>query len=92
MVKILPTCPIKAVIKYVYDLYTYTIKYRKAWKAKQDAFRMLYGDWEESYNRIPFLLGGMAAANPGVSYVVEDMGAETMMHKGRRVTMFKRAF
>ena len=92
MVKILPTCPIKAVIKYVYDLYTYRVKYGKAWKAKQAAFRMLYGDWEESYNRINFMLGGMAATNPGMRYVVEPFGTQTMMHKGKSVRMFGRAF
>ena len=92
MVKILPTCPIKAVIKYVFDLYSYTVKYGKAWKAKQAAFRMLYRDWEESYNRVSMMLGGMAAANPGMYYVVEPSGSETIMHKGKSVRIFGRAF
>jgi hypothetical protein len=60
-IKILPTYPIKALIEMVHEVFTYTIKYGKAWKAKQAAFEILYGGWEESYNCI-----GMVFSNkPG---------------------------
>jgi hypothetical protein len=28
-------------------IFGYKIKYRKAWRAKQHAWKMIYGDWEE---------------------------------------------
>ena len=53
---------------------------------------MLYGDWEEAYNRLPRLLGAMAATNPGMVHVVEPYGQKTMIHRERRVRVFGRAF
>ena len=91
-VKILPTEPIKAVILYVRKLFHYTVKYGKAWKAKQAAFRILYGDWEESYNRIGMVLGAMAATNRGMYYVVEPQGSDTRTYEGQTVQVFGRAF
>jgi hypothetical protein len=46
----LPTMRIKTVMELVKALFHYDVKYIKAWKVKQAAFRMLYGDWEEAYN------------------------------------------
>ena len=58
--------PIKSIIDIVKTTFHYTVKYGKAWKAKQAAFKMLYGDWEEAYNQIARLLGAMTATNPGM--------------------------
>jgi hypothetical protein len=57
----LPTMIIKSVQDLVKAIFDYKVKYGKAWKAKQATFKMLYGDWEEAYNRLPRLLGAMAA-------------------------------
>jgi hypothetical protein len=81
----LPTMSIKSVQDLVKALFHYEVKYGKAWKAKQAAFKMLYGDWEEAYNRLPRLLGAMAATNPGMVHVVEPYGQKTMIHNGRTV-------
>jgi hypothetical protein len=78
----LPTMSIKTVIELVKALFHYDVKYGKAWKAKQAAFRMLYGDWEEAYNRIPRLLLAMANANSGMVHVVEPYGQETRIYNG----------
>ena len=67
----LPTMSIKSVIDLVKAIFHYKVKYGKAWKAKQAAFKMLYGNWEEAYNRLPRLLLAMAATNPGMVHVVE---------------------
>jgi hypothetical protein len=88
----LPVMPIKMVMEIVKALFSYDVKYGKAWRAKQAAFRMLYGDWDESYNRIPRLLLAMADANPGMVHVVEPYGQETMVRDGRNVRVFGRAF
>ncbi|KAE8788066.1 hypothetical protein D1007_37910 [Hordeum vulgare] len=50
----------------------YDLKYGKAWRAKANAIRMLYGGYEEEYNRLPRLLGAIAHRNPGMYHVVED--------------------
>ena len=50
---------IKSVIDLVKAIFHYKVKYGKAWKAKQAAFKMLYGNWEEAYNRLPWLLLSM---------------------------------
>ncbi|KAK1651192.1 hypothetical protein QYE76_068997 [Lolium multiflorum] len=42
----LPTMSIRSVQDTVKSRFDYDVKYGKAWKAKQAAFKMLYGDWE----------------------------------------------
>jgi hypothetical protein len=64
-IKTLPTMTIKRVIDTLKSHFGYEAKYGKAWKVKQAAFKTLYGDWEEAYNRLPRLLGAMAATNRG---------------------------
>ena len=83
---------IKSVMELVEALFHYKVKYGKAWKAKQAAFKMLYGGWEEAYNRLPRLLGAMAATNPGMVHVVEPYGQETTNYNGKTVRVFGRAF
>ena len=72
---------IKSVIDLVKAIFHYKVKYGKAWKAKQAAFKMLYGTWEEAYNRIPRLLLAMAATNPGMIHVVEPYGEKQRFMK-----------
>ena len=88
----LPIMSIKSVIDLVKAIFHYKVKYGKAWKAKQAAFKMLYGNWEEAYNRLPRLLLAMAATNPGMVHVVEPHGHQTLIHNGRTVRVFGRAF
>ncbi|KAM0871104.1 hypothetical protein ACQ4PT_039603 [Festuca glaucescens] len=87
-----PTYTIKGVIDLINELFGYKVKYGKTWKAKQAAFKILYGDWEEAYNRLPRLLGAMAARNPGTYHVVEPLGTKTRTMKGESVRVFGRAF
>jgi hypothetical protein len=80
------------VIDLVKELFGYKVKYEKAWKAKQAAFQILYGDWEEAYNRLPRLLGALAASNPGTYHVVEPLGSTTRLRNNEPVRVFGRAF
>jgi hypothetical protein len=91
-IKSLPTYKIKSVIDLVKELFGYKVKYGKAWKAKQAAFQILYGDWEEAYNRLRRLLGAMAASNPGTYHKVEPLGSTTRMRNNEPVRIFGRAF
>ena len=88
----LPTMSVQHVIDLVKAIFHYKVKYGKAWKAKQAAFKMLYGTWEEAYNRIPRLLLAMAATNPGMVHVVEPHGHQTTVYEGKKVRVFGRAF
>ncbi|KAK1629933.1 hypothetical protein QYE76_004248 [Lolium multiflorum] len=88
----LPIMSIKSVQDTVKSRFAYDVKYGKAWKAKQAAFKMLYGDWEEAYNRVPRLLLAMAATNPGMVHVVEPSATKMTLHDGKRVRVFHRAF
>ena len=56
------------------------------------AFKMLYGDWEEAYNRLPRLLGAMEATNPGMVTVVEAFGTKRREYKGANVRVFGHVF
>jgi hypothetical protein len=54
---------------------------------------MLYGDWEDGYNRVPSLLGVMAAANPVMVHVVEPWSKDNFaLHKGATARVFGGAF
>ena len=88
----LPTMSVQHVIDLVKAIFHYKVKYGKACKAQQAAFKMLYGNWEEAYNRLPRLLLAMAATNPGMVHVVEPHGHQTLIHNGRTIRVFGRAF
>ena len=64
----------------VKEVFGYEVKYGKAWKAKQASFEILYGGWEESYNRLAMVLKAMAAENPGMYYMVEPDGVRTRIY------------
>ena len=63
-----PNLKIKSTINIAEQIFNYTIKYGKAWRAKQRAWKMIYGSWEEAYEKLPSLLAAMKAANPGMHY------------------------
>ena len=63
-----PNLSVRTIIIYVQDMFGYRIKYGKAWRAKQRAWKMIYGDWEEGFEKLPALLNAMKAANPGMHY------------------------
>jgi hypothetical protein len=46
----------------------YRVKHSKAWRAKQHAMALLWGDWKESYAKIPRVLRAMNHFNPGVKW------------------------
>ncbi|CAM8951049.1 unnamed protein product [Rhodiola kirilowii] len=45
--------------------YGYKISYIKAWKARQKAFVYLFGEWEESFAKLPAYMGVLKETNPG---------------------------
>jgi hypothetical protein len=67
-----PTVKVRFLMRTVKKQFGYKVKYGKVWKAKANAIRMLYGDYEEAYNQLPRLLGAIAHRNPGMYHVVDD--------------------
>jgi hypothetical protein len=65
-----PNMKVRTIMRIVDNLYDgYKITYGKAWRAKQCAWKMIYGDWESGYKQLPVLLNAMNAVNPGMHYV-----------------------
>ena len=65
----------------IFALSSCRVKYSKVWHAKQHAIALLWGDWLESYARVPRVLTGMSLFNPGIRWF---MYTENMMlpHNG----------
>jgi hypothetical protein len=56
----------------------YRVKYSKAWRAKQHAIALLWGDWKESYAKIPRVLRAMNHFNPGVKWFPYMTGSRVL--------------
>ena len=63
-----PNLSVRTIINYVEDMFQYRKKYGKAWRAKKRAWKMIYGDWEEGFEKLTALLNAMKAANPDMHY------------------------
>ena len=79
---------VNSIIALTEKLFHYRIKYGKAWRAKQRAWKMIYGDWEEAYEKLPAMFNAMKAANPGMHY--EYIPKPDEWRNGRQI--FFRAF
>ncbi|XP_057719342.1 uncharacterized protein LOC130933741 [Arachis stenosperma] len=60
-----PSIKVKSIIAEVQSRFNYTISYRKAWLAKQKSVALVFGDWEESYQALPWWLSVMVQKIPG---------------------------
>ncbi|KAL5125037.1 hypothetical protein HKD37_02G005326 [Glycine soja] len=49
----------------------YTPPYKKTWLAKQRAMKMIHGNWEESYAKLPKLLGALQSCIPETVVVAQ---------------------
>jgi hypothetical protein len=79
---------IRGVIGIVTFKWNYTVSYGKAWRAHQRALRMIYGSWEDAYERLPVMLNAMKVPNPGMHY--EYLPIPNVELNGQQV--FQRAF
>ena len=61
-----PEISIKALIKVIAGWTNYQVQYGKAWRAKQHAMAMMWGDWSATYGQVPRLLNAMRHFNPGL--------------------------
>ena len=60
---------VRTIIRTIEALYGgYVITYGKAWRAKQRAWKMIYGDQEDGYEQLPVLFNAIKAVNLGMHY------------------------
>jgi hypothetical protein len=65
---------VAALIKAIHYLTTYRVSYGKAWRAKQHTLTLLWGDWKETYAKVPILLHVIAHFNPGTRCDIDTCG------------------
>jgi hypothetical protein len=61
---------VSTMIETIYGFTGYRVNYSKAWRAKQHAIELLWGDWKEAYNQVPRILSAMKHFNPGLRWYV----------------------
>ena len=66
---------ISLVIEKVKDNQNFTISYKKAWRARKRAIEMVFGDWDDSYRKLPRFMAALQEYNPGT--VVEWLNHRT---------------
>ncbi|GMP89354.1 hypothetical protein CsSME_00040974 [Camellia sinensis var. sinensis] len=71
-IAISPELPLATIIEVVNEKFQFTISYKKAWLARTKAVAMVFGDWDESYRRLPRYMAALQAFNPGI-VVMWDM-------------------
>ncbi|RYR56763.1 hypothetical protein Ahy_A05g022453 [Arachis hypogaea] len=70
-----PSIKVKSVIAKVQSKFNYTISYRKAWLAKQQAAESIFGGWEASYEALPIWFEAMCHKEPSAVVHFETMPA-----------------
>jgi hypothetical protein len=65
---------VDALIEVIHGLTTYQAHYGKAWRAKENALALLWGDWREAYAKVPRLLHAIAHFNPGTRCIIDSSG------------------
>jgi hypothetical protein len=86
--KHLPTITVASLVEIIFLCYNYYVKYGKAWRAEQRALEIIFGNWEQAYERLPVMLNAMKAVNPGMHY--EYLPKEGESRNGSQV--YGRAF
>ncbi|KAE8711218.1 hypothetical protein F3Y22_tig00110300pilonHSYRG00045 [Hibiscus syriacus] len=56
---------VAVLISTIQSQYGYTVSYKKAWLAKQNAICKLHGEWDSSYNELPSWVHVVQRLNPG---------------------------
>src|SRR5438105_4328578 len=61
----------KTIIRHIELTFKYTIRYAKAWRAKQNMFEMRFGTYKASYDNLPRMLCKIVERNPGSHFDVK---------------------
>ena len=66
-----PSIPISLIQERISGQFGYKVSYRKAWRAKQKAIALNFGDWDQSYELLPRWLEHRQSVSPGAVYKLE---------------------
>jgi hypothetical protein len=83
---------VAAFIEVIHGLTTYRVRYDKAWRAKEHALALLWGDWRESYTKVLRLLNVISYFNPGTRCIIDSCDQWLPNKKGRYYLVLKRVF
>ncbi|XP_058783004.1 uncharacterized protein LOC131657649 [Vicia villosa] len=72
-----PSLKVKMIISHIVATYNYTPSYRKVWLAKTKAIEIMYGNWEDSYKRLPHFLYALQIYAPGTVTILETLPAQS---------------
>ncbi|XP_058760996.1 uncharacterized protein LOC131634328 [Vicia villosa] len=72
-----PSLKVKTIISHIVATYNYTPSYRKAWLAKTKVIEVVYGNWEDSYKRLPHFLYALQLYAPGTVTILETLPAQS---------------
>src|SRR5207244_832064 len=67
-IKHAPTMLVCATREMVSLIWNYQIKYGKAWRAKQRALKLCYGNWDKAYEHLLAMLHAIKAKNLGMHF------------------------
>ena len=70
-IKLQPTLSASALALYIFEVFQYRVKYGKAWRAREEAMKLIYGEWGEAYVRLPTLLQAIKQRNPSMVYHID---------------------
>nr|AAN04209.1 Putative retroelement [Oryza sativa Japonica Group]ABG65916.1 transposon protein, putative, Mutator sub-class [Oryza sativa Japonica Group] len=70
-IKLQPTLSASALALYIFEVFQYRVKYGKAWRAREEAMKLIYGEWGEAYVRLPTLLQAIKQRNPSMIYHID---------------------
>ena len=87
-----PSTPISTIVAHIKSTMGYTITYRKGWLAKQIAIEKVYGNWEESYAKLPNMLQAMQQYLPGFIWKMSTQPAYQGHVLDKNNLFFKRVF
>nr|ABA93972.1 transposon protein, putative, Mutator sub-class [Oryza sativa Japonica Group] len=91
-VRVEPTLSPAAIVEAVEQIWHYRPTYGKAWRAKQVAMKVIWGDWDEAYVRLPTLMRAIKAKNPTMHFRVEAHPEKSRMVDGVQRRVFGRAY
>jgi hypothetical protein len=86
-----PDVSIVSLIESIKAFINYIMKYGKAWRAKQHAISMLWGDWKDAYGRVPKILQEITHFNPSTQWCTHTTGKEEL-HNGVMKTVMERVY
>nr|KYP31902.1 hypothetical protein KK1_047552 [Cajanus cajan] len=92
IIEVDPSASISTIIAHIKSTMGYTISYRKGWLAKQHAIENIFGNWEESYNKLPGMLQAMQMYVPGFIWKLNTQPAYQGELLDEGSVIFKRLF